>query len=97
MIGSFPSIDHLLIVGCFESTLISVLLFLNILESSTMWKIVVIALLSVLLPLPDQDFDDRKARVAEAQIAGVPSTDWCKFSHNNDIYIILMGFLYMFE
>jgi len=35
-----------------------------------MWKIVVIALLSVLLPLPDGD------RVAEAQIAGVPSTDW---------------------
>ena len=45
-----------------------------------MWKVVVIALLSVLLPLPDGD------RVAEAQIAGVPSTDWCKFSHCTDIY-----------
>merc|ERR1712020_125993 len=39
-----------------------------------MWKILVTTLLAVLLPLPDGDIIGLKGRVADAQIAGTPSS-----------------------
>ena len=43
-----------------------------------MWKILVITLLAVLLPLPDGDIIGLKGRVADAQIAGTPSSTFSK-------------------